>query len=133
MAPIRMPTNGEASTLHISHDATPATRVSRRGCRGRYVCCCSYGVLWAVMVWCGLLWRGVGCGEWSGLPVRRHSYGGHRVELWRPSDWLKNDKKQLKVKKSRQNRVYLDFIRPKAGQCALDQRQGSQGALSIRF
>ena len=48
-----------------------------------------------------------------GLPVRRHSYGGHRVELWKASDWLKNDKKQLKVKQSRQSRVHLGLIRPK--------------------
>ena len=31
------------------------------------------------------------------------------------SDWLKNDKKQLKVNQSRQTRVYLGFIRPKTG------------------
>ena len=47
------------------------------------------------------------------LPVRRHSYRGHKVELWRIYDGLKNDKKQLKVKRSRQTRVYLGFIRPK--------------------
>ena len=66
------------------------------------MCCGSYGVVWGV--------EGGG-----GLPVRRHSCGGHRVELWRASDWLKNDKKQLKVKQSRQTRVYLGFIRPKTG------------------
>ena len=60
-----------------------------------------------------LVWRGAGCG--GGLPVRRHSHGGHRVELWRAFDWLKNDKKQLKVNQSRQTRVYLGFIRPKIG------------------
>ena len=39
-----------------------------------------------------LVWRGVRCGGWEGLPVRRHSYRGHnRVELWRLADWLKND------------------------------------------
>ena len=59
-----------------------------------------------------LVWLGVGCGGWRGLPVRRHSYRGHRVELCRISDWLKNDIKQLKVKRNRQTRVYLGFIRP---------------------
>ena len=39
-----------------------------------------------------LVWRGEGCGGWRGLPVRRHSYRGHRVELWRIADWLQNDK-----------------------------------------
>ena len=64
--------------------------------------CCSHGMVWGVE------------GEW-GLPVRRHSYGGNRVEPWRASDWLKNDEKQLKAKQSRQTRVYLGFIRPKTG------------------
>ena len=30
-------------------------------------------------------------------------------------DWLENDKEQLKVKQSRQTRVYLGFIGPKTG------------------
>ena len=63
-----------------------------------------------------LVWRGVGCGGWRGVsPLRRHSYTGrgHRVELWRISDWPRNDKKQLKVKQSRQTRVFLGFFRPK--------------------
>ena len=47
--------------------------------------------------------------------MRRHSYGGHGMELWRATDWLKNDKKQLKVKQSRQTRVYLGFSRIKTG------------------
>ena len=38
-----------------------------------------------------LVWRGVGYGGWRGLPLRRHSYRGHRVELWRASDWLKTN------------------------------------------
>ena len=61
--------------------------------------------------------RGVVCGVEGvgGLPVRRHSYGGHRVELWRASDWLNNDKKQLKVKRSRQTQVYLEFEEAKIG------------------
>ena len=36
-----------------------------------------------------LVWHGVGFGP----PVRRYSYPGHRVELWRIADWLKHDKK----------------------------------------
>ena len=38
--------------------------------------CSSYDVVWGV--------EGGG-----GFPVRRHSFGEHRVELWRTSDWLK--------------------------------------------
>ena len=64
--------------------------------------CCSCGVVWDV--------EGAG-----GLPVRRQSYRGHRVELWRISDGLKNDKKQTKVKQSIQTRVYLGLIRSKTG------------------
>ena len=78
-----------------------------------------------------LVWRGVGCGGWRGVsPLRRHSYTGrgHRVELWRISDWPRNDKKQLKVKQSRQTRVCLRFILQKQAQCVLDQWQGSWGA-----
>ena len=37
------------------------------------------------------------------------------MELWKASDWLKNDKKQLKVMKRRQTRVYLGFTRPTTG------------------
>ena len=47
----------------------------------QYICC-----------WCDVVWD-VEVG--GGLPVRRHSYRGHRV--WRIADRLKNDKKQLKV------------------------------------
>ena len=39
--------------------------------------------------------------------------------------WLQNDKKQLKVKQSRQTRVCLRFILLKQVQNALDQWQGS--------
>ena len=60
-----------------------------------------------------LVWRRLEGG--GGLPVRRHSYGGRRVEVWRASDWLQNDKKQLKVKQSRQTQVYLGFVRRKTG------------------
>ena len=57
--------------------------------------CCSYVVVWDVE-------------GGRGLPVRRHSCGGYRVELWRASDRLKNEQKQLKVKQSRLSRgLYL--------------------------
>ena len=91
--------------LDLSYNA--GASCGRRSCgrreAGRYVCC-----------WCGVVWDVEGGGD---LPVRRHSYRGHRVELWRIADRLKNDKKQLKVKQSRQTRVYLGFIRQKQAQC----------------
>ena len=40
------------------------------------------------------MWDAEGGG---GLPIRRHSYRGYRVELWRIADRPKNDKIQLKV------------------------------------
>ena len=80
-----------------------------------------------------LLWRVVwGVEGGGGLPVRRHSFGGHRVKLWRASDWLKkqkNDKNQLKVKQSRQTRVCTWAVSgQKQVQSPLDQWQGSWGA-----
>ena len=45
---------------------------------GRYVCC-----------WRGVVWDVEGGG---GLSVRRHSFRGHRVELWRASGWPKTTK-----------------------------------------
>ena len=50
----------------------------------------------------------------GGSPVPRHSYGGHTVDLWRASDWVKNDQKRLEITQSRQARVYLGYIRPKS-------------------
>ena len=88
--------------LHLSYDAG-ASRGRREA--GGYVCC-----------WCGVVWDAEGGG---GLPVRRHSYGGHRVELWRVSDWLTTTKKQLQVKQSRQTRVYLCFYPDKNRRIAL--------------
>ena len=71
--------------LDLSYDAGAS---SGRCKAGRYVCC-----------WCGVVWDVEG----GGLPVRRHLYRGHRVELWRIADWLKTTKKkQSKVKQSRQ-------------------------------
>ena len=80
------------------------------------------------------MWGVEGAG---GLPVRRHSYGGHRVELWKASDWLKNDKKQLKVKQSAWTNSGVPGLYPGNKnryfevQCnaLLDQWQGSLGAL----
>ena len=63
-----------------------------------------------------LVRRGVGCGGWRGLPVRQHSYGGHRVELWRIADWLNNDKTmQLKVARRVDNSgLFLGLHQPVA-------------------
>ena len=67
--------------LDLSYDAG-ASRGRREA--GRYMSC-----------WCGVVWDAEGEG---GLPVRRQSYRGYRLELWRIADWLKNDKiMQLKV------------------------------------
>ena len=65
--------------LDLSYDAGAA-------CGGRDAgrsCVCSS---------CGVVWDVEGGG---GLPARRHSYRGYRVELWRISDGLKNDKKTV--------------------------------------
>ena len=62
----------------------------------------------------------------GGPLVPRHSYGGHTVKLWRASDWVKNDKKRLKFKQSRQARVYLGYIRPKSS----TMRSGSTAGLA---
>ena len=43
---------------------------------------CIAGVAWCEM------WRAESGG---GLPVRRYSYRGHKVDLWTIADWLKND------------------------------------------
>ena len=83
--------------LDLSYDAGAACG---RHEAGRQYVCCSCGVV-----------RDVEGG--GGLIVRRHSYRGNAPELWRISDGLKNDKKQLKVKQSRQTRVFLGFFRPK--------------------
>ena len=47
--------------------------------------------------------------------MHRHSIGGHKVELWKASDWVKNGKNQLKVEQSRQIQVYLGCILPRTG------------------
>ena len=52
------------------------------------------------------MWRGVDVEGEEGLPVR-HSYRGHKVDIWRiaigyKTTWLK----QLKVKQSRQRESY---------------------------
>ena len=59
---------------------------------GTYVCC-----------WCGVVRDVEGAG--GGLPVRRHSYRGNRVELWRIASY-KRQKTVRKVKQSRQSRVF---------------------------
>ena len=71
-------------------DALPSVTIVHVGIRMSYLCI-SAEVCRQIRVL--LVWRRMGGG--GGLPVRRHSYGGHRVELWRASDWLKNDKKTV--------------------------------------
>ena len=86
-----MPTDGSASAAsEIKEGSIYPTMQELRTAAAKQADTCVAGV------------RGVGCGEWRGLPVRRHSYRGHRMELWRIADWPKNDQKQLKVKQSRQ-------------------------------
>ena len=61
-----------------------------------------------------MAWFGVE--EWRGSPRTSAFLSGvYRVEQWRASDLLKNDKKRLMIKQSRQTRVYLGFIRPNSG------------------
>ena len=50
----------------------------------------------AGVAWCGM-WRVEGVFPYAGIRI-----GGHRVVLYRIADWLKNDKKLLNVKRSRQ-------------------------------
>ena len=54
------------------------------------------------MAW-GVVWRVERISPYVG--IRMGGIGW--MELWRASDWLRNDKKQLKVKQSRQTQVYL--------------------------
>ena len=68
---------GNRGRLDLSYVAGASRR---RREAGRYVCC-----------WCDVV-RDVEGG--GGLPVRRHSYKGHRVQLW-ISDWPQNDKKTV--------------------------------------
>ena len=93
-------------------DALPPVAMVQLGIHVSYVCI-SVEVCRQIRVL--LVWRGWVVKSGGGPLVPRHSYGGHRVELWRASDWLKNDKKRLKIKQSRQTRVYLGYIRTKSG------------------
>ena len=70
------------------------------GCRepGRYVCCS-----------CGVVWRVEGG---RGLPVHRHSYRGHRVELWRISDRLQNDNKKTVESQAEQTNPGVPALYP---------------------
>ena len=62
------------------------------------------------MAW-GVVWRVERISPYVG--IRMGGIGW--MELWRASDWLRNDKKQLKVKQSRQTQVYLGFKEAKTG------------------
>ena len=79
---------------------------------GKYVCC-----------WCGFAWGVEGGG---GLSVRRHSYRGHRVEVWKTADCTK-EQIHLKVKQRRQLVDTPGFIRSTQEQFVLDEWRGSWG------
>ena len=96
--------------FYLRYDAGGASRGRREA--GRYMSC-----------WCDVVWDVEG----GDFPARRHSHRGHRVELWRIADWLKNDKKTVESEAEQTPRVYLAFIRQKQGKRALDQLQGSRG------
>ena len=86
---------------------------------GTYVCC-----------WCGVVRDVEGAG--GGLPVRRHSYRGNRVELSRIADWLKSDKNSSKS--SRVDNSGVPGLYPtKAGTMRLDQLQSLWGAFFTSF
>ena len=78
--------------------------------------CCSCGVVWDV--------EGGG-----GLPIRRHSYRGHRVELWRIFDGTSNDKNSSKP--TRVNKVGCTWTLSgqKQVQFALDSNSSYLSAL----
>ena len=101
------------TSISDAADALPSVAMVQIGIRMSYLCisaemCRQIRVL-------SLVWRGVGCGGWRGSPLASAFVWVAWGELWKASDGLKNDKKQLKVKQSRQTRVYLGFIRPKTG------------------
>jgi len=116
----------EPASISDARDALPSVAMAHIGIRMSYLCISAevYRQIYtcvARMPWCGG-WRVEGG---RGLPVRRHSYGAHTGELCRASDWLKNDKKRLKVKLSRQLGCIWASSGRKQVQCALDQWQGS--------
>ena len=78
-----------------------------------------------------LVWCGVGCGGCRGSPRTSAFVWGHRAELWRASDWLKNDKKKLKVKQSGRTRVCLGYIRPKTGTLRFGPMAGLVGCFFL--
>ena len=75
--------------------------VSRRRCVGRYVCC-SCGVVWGV--------KGGGVSPYLGIRM-----GGIGWMYGGPLIGKKNYEKRLKIKQSRQTRVYMGFILPNSG------------------
>ena len=65
----------------------------------------------------------------GGLPVRRHSYKGYRVQLWRMADWLKNDKIQLKVTSRVDNSGVLGLHPVKTGTMRFTPMAGLVGCV----
>ena len=89
-----MATDGSASAASkIEIGSIYPTMQQLRAAAAKQTNACVACVAWGVM--CDL----EGAGD---LLVRRHSYSGHMVELWKITDWLKNDIEQLKVTLSRQ-------------------------------
>ena len=86
-----MATDGSASAAsEIEAGSINPTMQELRAAAAKQADTCVAGV-----AWCGML-------RVEGLPVRRHSYRGHRVELWMIADRLKCSKRQLNVKQNRQ-------------------------------
>ena len=76
------------------------------------------------MAW-GVVWRVERISPYVG--IRMGGIGW--MELWRASDWLRNDKKQLKVKQSRQTQVYLGFNGAKTGTMGFGPMAGLVGCV----
>ena len=79
----------------------------------------------ARVVWCGMR-------RMDGLAVRRHSYRGHRMDIWRIFDWLTNDKKQFKVRVDKLACPWALFGQ-KQVRCAVNQWNGSWGMFLLEF
>ena len=69
----------------------------------------------------------MGCGGWRGSPLASAFVWVAWGELWKASDGLKNDKKQLKVKQSRQIQVYMGFNEAKTGTMSFGPMAGLVG------
>ena len=75
----------------------------------------------------------MGCGRRTGSLYTSAFVWGDRVELWRASDWLKNDKHQLKVQRADKLGCTWAVSGQKQVQSDLDQWHGSWGAFFTSF